>query len=257
KAATAATIARSQFVGLEGFIIWMLPWGRRSLVQAESRGSLDVPAHSVRNDFGQTDLGGGDLGDRPIRLAQVVAGGHAVHEPVLRLDESIHPVRQAQRPDHLQRVERKLFEELAVALGIGPQTLRIVARTARRERRPQVPGGIDERLVRLHFRKRLDAAARLVLGLVDEARELIVGARACRESYDQAAGQGGKLYSPAPARGARNVVCWLHVVTAPNLLRISCRTTSVLACSPSRLHWPRRSHRHPDSGRSSPSDRAT
>src|SRR5260370_15275021 len=127
-------VLRRRFIRLEACIRG-LPAGPL-LVQGERRGALHVPAEAVRNYFNQCDLGRCDVGDLAFRLPQVVAGAHAMHQAVLGLHQSEHLPAEAQRADHLQRVERELLEELSIALGVatyapGPRT---GARAARQER---------------------------------------------------------------------------------------------------------------------------
>src|SRR5262249_31941243 len=98
-----------------------LPGSHGLFGQAERRGALEVPAEAVGNDFGQIDLRGGDLGDAPIGLADVIAHDHAVYELVFRLHEAVCRITEVQRTHHLQRVERELFEELAIALRVRAQ----------------------------------------------------------------------------------------------------------------------------------------
>src|SRR5215469_4248328 len=86
------------------------------LVQGKRGGALHIPAEAVRNDFNETDLGGRDLGDLAFRLTHVLADCDAMHQAVFGLYEAEHAAAEAQRAHHLQRVERELFEELAIAL---------------------------------------------------------------------------------------------------------------------------------------------
>src|SRR5438046_2445538 len=126
------------------------------------------------------------------RSKEVRAGVCAMHQAVLRLHQAVHQPAEAQRADHLQRVERELLEELAVALGVG--TYAAIARTgtrgARQERRAQLGRRVQEGLVGLDLRQRLDAPARLLLRVLDEARQLVVRARARRERGVADARQG-------------------------------------------------------------------
>src|SRR2546429_8219742 len=162
------------------------------LVQGEPPGAPLVPAEAVRNDFNQSDLGRRDVGDLAFRLAEVVAGPHAMPQAVLVLHQAVHRPAEAQRADHLQRVERELLEELAVALGDG--TYAAIARTgtrgARQERRAQLGRRVQEGLVGLDLRQRLDPPARLLLRVLDETRLLVVRARARPERGGADARQG-------------------------------------------------------------------
>src|SRR6516164_5548540 len=186
--ASEAAAPRRRFIRLDECIL-RLPAGSL-FVQAERGGALHVPAEAVRNDFNETDLGWGDVGDLAFRLPHVIAGGDAMHEPVLGLYQAEHIAAEAQRADHLQGVERVLLEELATAFLIGAHAgkPRARARAARQERRAQILRRVQEGLVRLDLRQRLDAPARLLLGVLDEAREVVVGARAGGE-HSVAAGE--------------------------------------------------------------------
>ena len=106
-----------------------------------------------------------------------------MHQTVFGLHEAVHAARELQRTDHLQRIERKLLEELARALGIRAHTGEpgAGARAARQERRAQLGCRVDVGLIRLDLGQRLDAPARLFLRVLDEARQLIVCARAGAE----------------------------------------------------------------------------
>src|SRR5581483_10103807 len=79
--------------------------------------------------------------------------------------------------------------ELPIALGVGPQSLRARATAAGQEGRAHLSGCVNEGLVRLDLRQRLDASARLLLRILDEALQLIVGARTGRQEAERGARQ--------------------------------------------------------------------
>jgi hypothetical protein len=81
-----------------------------------ARGSLHVPAETVRNDFNKLILEWGDVGDLAVGLAEVVPHRDSMNEPVLGTHEAENAALELQRPDHLQGVERELLEEFAIAL---------------------------------------------------------------------------------------------------------------------------------------------
>src|SRR3954454_20647073 len=166
-----AAAARIRLIGLERFILESsLRTGAHSprhtylFVETERRGALHVTAETIRNDFRDSDLGRCDISDLAVRLAQVVAIGHAVDEAVLGLHEAEHPATELQGAHHLQCVERELLEELAVALGVRTQARRprAATRAARNERRAHIGSRVHEGLIRLDLRNRLDAAPRLL-----------------------------------------------------------------------------------------------
>src|SRR5882757_2203776 len=141
-----------------------------SIIQCQLVRSLDIAAETVRYDFYETDLAGGYVGDFPIVLSQIIAGLHLVHEAVLRLHQPVEIAAHLEGAHHPERIERKSLEELAVAARTRPEArdpaadgagaLRLKGRTHGIRR-------IDEGFIRLYLRKRLNAAARLLLGFSD------------------------------------------------------------------------------------------
>src|ERR1700730_10990396 len=102
-----------------------------------------------------------------------------MHEAVLGLHQTEHVAGKSDRSDHLQGIERELLEELTIALGIGAQTCGARSTGASGLKwRAHRSGGINKSLIGLHLRQRLHAAARLLLRVFDEAREVVIGARA-------------------------------------------------------------------------------
>jgi hypothetical protein len=89
----------------------------------------------------------------------MIARLHPVQQAIAGLHQAEATPTHRQGADHLQRVERELLEELAVALAVGSHAGRAgLAGTARQERRAQ---GLRRKkaLVGLDLGQRVDAAA--------------------------------------------------------------------------------------------------
>src|SRR5688572_22526197 len=107
------------------------------VVQGKRGGTLHVPTQPVWNDFHDINLRRRDFCDPAVCLTHVIPGQYAVHETILGFDQPVRAIGHAERADHAQRIERKLFEKLAIATRIRPQPWTRAARTARHERRPE------------------------------------------------------------------------------------------------------------------------
>ena len=146
----------------------------------ERGGAFDVAAEAVRNDFNQTDLDGADVGDLAVGLAEVVARP----VPDARGRPWSAPGRRSGRrgcsvPTIFKVSSENCSRNSRLRLDSGRRPGRPRPhRAARQERRAHVGVGVHEGLVRLDLGQRLDAAARLLLGLLDEALQVVVGARA-------------------------------------------------------------------------------
>src|SRR6185437_11228312 len=181
--ANQAAALRIRYIGETDFIV------RDSLLaEAQGRRPFHVATEPVGDDLGEVDSGGRDVGDPAIVLAHVVADRDAMDDAVLRLHQAVGRALDVESAHHLQRIERELLQELPRALGIQLHGVES-ARLARHERGAQALIVVDEGLVRLDLRQRLDAAARLLLGLPDELLQVAVRARAARQPDDGGAGE--------------------------------------------------------------------
>src|SRR5580704_13625588 len=120
----------------------------RSLVQRQGRGPFDVPAQSVGNDFNQGDLRWSDLGNLAVVLTHMLADYHAVYAAVLGLHQTVAIAAEIEGADHLQGIERELFQKLAIAVLVGPYAGARYPRSAGHERRAQILIGVGKGLVR-------------------------------------------------------------------------------------------------------------
>ena len=103
-----------------------------------------------------------------------------MHETVLGFDESVHFSFELQRAHHRQSVERKLFEEFAIALGIRAQigVACTTTRTAGHERRAHAARRVRKTFVRFDFGQRRDHAAGFFLGRGDVLIKILIFAGA-------------------------------------------------------------------------------
>src|ERR1700733_8734334 len=115
------------------------PWVA-SIGQCQRGRSLDIAAETVRYDFDETNFSAGNFRHFAVVLPEVVAGLNLVYEAVFGLDEPIEAAAHLECPNHLQSVERKILEELAVAPRTRPQGGLAAARALWLERRAHIAG---------------------------------------------------------------------------------------------------------------------